>query len=193
MRSAQRNSVFNWDWVLTEFRFISAHHRIFSFRYRVRNPEVFKLGFGALEVPDWDFKSWSWFGYGHLSMKYLWSDFFITMLILRSMFFKSWFGALEDSGGSRLGFVIQILLWICSLGFIDQCWLFIFDFEGAKNIHVLALLPIWGFWQCWRFLTGIWHMDQSLVMVTGLWYINVPNFGFVFWLWRCKGTSMSFD
>ena len=32
------------------------------------------------------------------------------------------------------------------------------DFEGAKNIHVLEVL-IWSFWGCWRFLSGVWHLD----------------------------------
>merc|ERR1712081_139506 len=35
------------------------------------------------------------------------------------------------------------------------------DFEGAKNIHVLEVL-IWGFGGCWRFLTGVWHLDHDL-------------------------------
>ena len=32
------------------------------------------------------------------------------------------------------------------------------DFEGAKNIHLLEVL-IWGFGRCWRFLSGVWHLD----------------------------------
>ena len=42
-------------------------------------------------------------------------------------------------------------------------------FEGAKNIHVLKVL-IWGFGECWRFLTGVWHLDLDLDMVIGLCY-----------------------
>ena len=41
------------------------------------------------------------------------------------------------------------------------------DFEGAKNIHVLKVL-IWGFGGRWRILTGVWHLDLDLDMVTGL-------------------------
>ena len=41
------------------------------------------------------------------------------------------------------------------------------DFEDAKNIHVL-LVQICGFGECWRFLTGVWHLDLDLDMVTGL-------------------------
>ena len=50
------------------------------------------------------------------------------------------------------------------------------DFEGAKHIHVLEVL-IWGFGGHWRFLTGVWHPDIDLDMVTGLWYTHIPNFG----------------
>ena len=41
------------------------------------------------------------------------------------------------------------------------------DFEGAKNILVLLVL-IWGIGGHWRFLTGVWHLDLDLDMVTGL-------------------------
>ena len=41
------------------------------------------------------------------------------------------------------------------------------NFEGAKNIHVLKVL-IWGFGGLWGFLTGVWHLDLDLDMVTGL-------------------------
>jgi len=49
-------------------------------------------------------------------------------------------------------------------------------FEGTKNIHVLKVL-IWSFVGVWRLLTGVWHLDLDLDMVTGLWYTNDPNFG----------------
>ena len=42
---------------------------------------------------------------------------FSSILILKSqrtsVSFKSWYGALEDAGGSWLGFCILILIWIC--------------------------------------------------------------------------------
>ena len=50
------------------------------------------------------------------------------------------------------------------------------DFKGAKNIHVLVVL-IWGFAGGWSFLTGVWHLDLDLSMVTGLCYTHAPNFG----------------
>ena len=40
-------------------------------------------------------------------------------------------------------------------------------FEGTKKICVVFVL-IWGFRGCWRFLTGVWHLDLDLDMVTGL-------------------------
>ena len=44
------------------------------------------------------------------------------------------------------------------------------DFEGTKIIHVLHVL-IWGFGGCWRFLTGVWHLDLDLDMVRNLAWI----------------------
>merc|ERR1712082_467885 len=74
---------------------------------------------------------------------------------------KSSFGALEDAGGSSLGFGILILIWIWSLVFdipMIQILALYLDFESAKNIHVVRVL-IWGFGGRWRFLTGILHLD----------------------------------
>ena len=59
------------------------------------------------------------------------------------------------------------------------------DLEGVKNIHVLQVL-LWGFVWRWRFLTGVWHLDFDLDMVTGLLHTHVPNFGSLCWFWRCK-------
>ena len=42
-----------------------------------------------------------------------------------------------------------------------------FDFEGAKNIHVLEAL-IWGFGGGWMILTGVSHFDFDLNRVNGL-------------------------
>ena len=74
-----------------------------------------------LEVPDWGLASWSWFGYGHWSLIHPWSEFWLSILILKvqrtSMSFKSLFGALEDAGGSWLGFGSFIKIWKLSLVF----------------------------------------------------------------------------
>ena len=62
----------------------------------------------TLEVPDWGFAPWYWFGYGHWSLFHPYSEFWLSILILKmqrtSMSFKSSFGALEDAGGSWRGF-----------------------------------------------------------------------------------------
>ena len=73
----------------------------------------------------------------------------------------------------------MILIWIWSLVFditMIQILVLFLDFEGAKNIHVLKVL-IWGFVGCWRFLTGVWHPDLDLDMITGLLYTDDSNFG----------------
>ena len=70
------------------------------------------------------------------------------------------------------------------------------DFKGAKNIHVLQVL-IWGFGGHWRFMTGVWHPDIDLDMVTGLWYTRDLSFGSLSWFWRRKqhaaGSWLWFD
>ena len=69
-----------------------------------------------------------------------------------------------------MGFHILILIWIWSLVFdIPMILIFVFyiDFDGAKNINVLEVL-IWGFVGCWGFLTGVWHLNLDLDMVTCL-------------------------
>ena len=97
-----------------------------------------------LAVPDWGVTSWSWFGYGHWSLMEPCSKFQLSIFNLNvqrsSMSFKSLFGALEDTGGSWLGFCILTLIWIRSLFFgtpMFQVLALYLDFEGAKNIHVL--------------------------------------------------------
>ena len=104
------------------------------------------------------------------------------------MSFKPWFGALVGAGDSWLMFGILILIMIWLLAFdtpIFRILAFYLAFEGAKNIYVLWLM-IWGFGGGWRFLTGVWHLDLDLDMVTGLWYTHIPNFGPLNWFWRCK-------
>ena len=128
------------------------------------------------------FQILSWY-LGHWSLIYLWSEFWLSIVILKvqrtSMSFTSSFGAWEDAEGSLLGFGILILILIWSLVFdisMIQILALYLDFEGAKNIHVLLVI-IWGFGGCWRFLTGVWHPDLDFDMVTGLLYTHDPNFG----------------
>ena len=146
----------------------------------------------GLEFSDWGLASRSWFGYGHWSLIYPWSKFLLSILILKVkrkyMSLKSSFGALEDMGGSWLGFGILILILIWPLVFdipMIQILALYLDFWGAKNIDVLQV-PILGLWGCWRFLTGVCHFDLDMDMVIGLWYIDDPNLGALSWLCRCK-------
>ena len=102
--------------------------------------------------------------------------------------------------GAKNSHVLQVLMWtfgghwrvltgvwhlglkldrVTSLVFGTPMFLFVtlyLDFEGTKSIHVLKLL-IWGFGGHLRVLTGVWHLDLDLDMVTGLWYSHVPNCG----------------
>ena len=83
------------------------------------------------------------------------------------MSLKSKVGASEDTGGSLLGFGIFILIWILSLVFgkpMVRIWTLYLDLEVAKITHVLKVLS-WGFGGCWRFLTGVQHLDLDLDMV----------------------------
>merc|ERR1711954_627708 len=83
---------------------------------------------------------------------------------------------------------ILLLIWIWSLVFeipMIRIVALYLDFEGAKNIHVLSVL-FWGFGGCWRFLTGVWHLDIDLDLVTWVLYTHVPNFGFLSPFIRCK-------
>ena len=84
--------------------------------------------------------------------------------------FKSGFGALEANGGFLTEVCYLDLDLICSLVFDTPMVLILdlnFEFEGAKNIHVIQVL-IWGSGRCWRFLTVVCHFDLDLDMVTGL-------------------------
>merc|ERR1711954_77234 len=90
-----------------------------------------------------------------------------------SLSFKSSFGALEDAGGSLLGFGILRLIWIWLLVSdtpMIQILALNLDFEGAKNFHVLQVI-IWGFGGHWLFLTWDWHLDLDFDMVRNLAWI----------------------
>ena len=67
-----------------------------------------------LEVPYWCLASLSWFEYCHWSFTYLYSKFWLSILILKvqrtSMSINSWFEALVGAGGSWLGFSMLILI-----------------------------------------------------------------------------------
>ena len=129
------------------------------------------LGFWRmLKVCDWGFASWYWFGYAHWSLVHQYSEFCLSILILKvqrtSMSFKSWIGALEDAGGSWLEFGILILIWTWFLVFdtpLFRIFAIYLDFEGAMNIHVLKS-PDLGLW---RKLEG---PDWGLTSWSWFWY-----------------------
>ena len=132
--------------------------------------------------------SWYWFGYGYWSLVHQYAKFWLSILILKaqrtSMSFKSSFGALEDAGGSWLGFGILILIWIWSLDFdipMFQILALYLDFEVAKNIYVLlvmigALEDDEGSWLEFGILRmiWIWSLVFNLALALGL--------GSSFWL-----------
>ena len=98
----------------------------------------------TLEVPDWGLASWSWFEYDHWSLIHPWSEFLLSILILKvqrtSMSFKSSFGPLEDTESSWMGPGILIFILIWSLDFNRRFFQVLapyLEFEGAENIHVL--------------------------------------------------------
>ena len=117
-----------------------------------------------------------------------WLSIFILKVQRKSMPFKSWVGVLMGAGASWLGLCILISLEIWSLVFNTprfQMLTLCLNFEGTKNIHVLKVL-ISSFSGVWRLLIGVWHLGLHLDMVNGLCYTYIPNFGTVFWIWRCK-------
>ena len=97
-----------------------------------------------LEVPDWNFVSWYWFGYGHWSLVHPYSKFWLSILTFKlqriSMSSKSWLRPLKGFRGSWLGFCILILICIWSLVFDTptfQILALYLAVERAKNIQVL--------------------------------------------------------
>ena len=119
-----------------------------------------------LKVPDCAFTSWYWFGYGHWSLVHPYAKFWLSILILKvqrtSMSFKSSFGALEDAGGSWLGFGILILIWI---------WSLVFDLPILR-----FLAPSW-FLRCKEHPCPL-NPDLKL-----WWGLEVPDWCLTSWSW----------
>ena len=115
-----------------------------------------------LKVPDSGLESWPWFGYGQWSLKHPCSTYWLSILILKvqrtAMSFRSLFGALEDAGGSWLGFGILISIWIRSLLFDTLMFHILAMFRPCLD-HIWALFrlyictyrPAWDF-KFWLFL-----------------------------------------
>ena len=112
----------------------------------------------TLEVPDWGLVSSSWFWYGHLSLIHQWSGFSFYILIFKvqrtSTSLKSWFVAMEDTGGSWPGFLILFLISIWSFVFdtqIFEFWLFLLILKVCRssmsfNCWFVALQDPGGSW-----------------------------------------------
>ena len=126
----------------------------------------------GLEATERGFTSWSWFEYGHLSLIQPWSELQLFILIFKmqrtSMSFKALVGALEDAGGSWLGFGILILLWIWS-------W-------------VLELALVFGFgYGYWLWL---WFLLSRVKKIC--WFRGSGSGGFGFgWVWLKLKISQS--
>ena len=117
----------------------------------------------------------------HPSSKFMWS---ILILRLQSSSYPwgYWgFWGFGVSSWSGYGHWFFIAPW-------SKFWLY-HDFEGAKQS---MSFKSWGLGRCWRFLTGIWDLHVDLDMVTGHWYIQVPNFGSLTWFWKVQRSFMTF-
>ena len=115
------------------------------------------------------------------------SKFGLSLLILKvQKATMSSSGACVDAGGSWLGFGILILIRIWSLVFdTPRFWILALSWFWKWKEHPCPLSPeVFGGYL--RFLTGVWHLDLDLDMVTGLWYTNNPNVGSLSWFCRGK-------
>ena len=145
-----------------------------------------------MKVPDWILAYWEWFEYGHWSLTHLLSKFWLSILILKvqrtSMSFKSSFGDLEKCWRFLTGVwdlyhdldMVTSLWFTHVLNFGSLSWLW-----KCKE-HLCPFSHDWGFGGWWRFLIGVWHVENDLDMVIGLWYTYDQNFGSLSWFWTCK-------
>ena len=104
-----------------------------------------------LEVPDWGYTYWSWFGYSHGSFIQPCSDFWLSILIFKVqrtfMSFKSSFTAFKEAGGSLLGFGILILIMVTGLWYTHVLNLGILSWFQRCKEQPCPLSPDWGFWR----------------------------------------------
>ena len=117
-----------------------------------------------LEVPDWGFASWSWFGYGPWSLIHWWSKYWLYL----------------GFDGSKIIYVLQVLIWGFAGGW-SSCWQFV----------ILILIWIWSlvfdtpmfpgslswFWGCKE---PPCHLSPDMDLWRMLW---VPDWGLSFWSW----------
>ena len=135
-----------------------------------RTSMSFKSSFRALEDAGEP-----WLEFGISILIWIWSlAFDILMIQILALFpcplspdFGIW-RMLEDPDGgvaswSWFGYGPWSLVHPCSKFGLSTIY-----FEGARNSHVLQVL-IWGFAECWRFLTGVLDLFLISIIVTGLW------------------------
>ena len=139
----------------------------------------------------WGFYTWFLFWYGHWSLIRPYFEDCLSIFILKvqrtSMSFKSSFQALEDAGGSWLGFGMLIFIWILSL--VSGAPIFLIfalylDLKVQKTS--MSLSPDLGLWRRlevpdWGSASGPWFGMWTLAFDT-----PDPNIGSLSLLWRCK-------
>ena len=145
----------------------------------------------------------SWMVIGILTLIWNWSMVFDTLMFRNLYFYLCFEGAkniyllfpdlrlwrMQKVPDWGLGILILIFMWLLVFDTIIFQFLALYlDFEGTINIYVLCVI-IWGFRGGWRFLTGVWHLDLDLDMVTDLWYTHILIFGSLYWFWRYKKHS----
>ena len=94
--------------------------------------------------------------------------------------------------GGRWRFLTGVWYLDLDLEMISGCW-HIHDpnfgslswFWRCKE-HPCPLIPHLGLWRTLEVLSGVWHLDLDLDMVTGVWYTHDLAFGSLSWFWRSK-------
>ena len=164
---------------------------------------ILKVQKTSLSLKSWlgalDDTGGSWLRFGILILIWILSLVFNTPVIKMfalylhlkvqrtSISIKCWFEALQDAGCSWLGFGVLILIPMWSLVFDTQIFQILALFLIFKvQKHLCPLSPHLGLWRTLEVPDWGWHHYLDLDMVTGLWYINDPNFGSLSWFWRCK-------
>ena len=136
-----------------------------------------------LKVPDWCLAYGSWFEYGHQSLIHLWFKFWFSILILKVQRHPCPLN--PDLGLWRTLEAPDCDLVFCSwyvYGYwylmppSSKFWLSFFILKVQRTSISLKGF-ILGFGGHWRFLTGVWHLNLNLDMVTCLWYTYDQHIG----------------
>ena len=97
---------------------------------------------------------------------------------------------MEDTGGSWMGFEILIQALICSFTWEEsvQNFSFLYWVLKCKELSCHYCLD-WEYGGHWRFLIGIWTLNQGINMSRYPRRIYVPNFSFLHQVSICKELS----